>query len=511
MDWRAIKLGVLAIAACKFGEKWPVPSRYGYIFAGQIPVARSFTPCKKSHAMNSQKEHLSSPKVEPNWWLWAAFTQRPTGEQQHIYGFLAPTSAGAGFTSSKNVLLPSGTKLFIKDVVLSFDSAKPLLTTLEEQSEQLSPGEFIRNLPAIAFKAHGFSICSAFGHSRARVKSGYGLTSPAELFAAETDIEPMINCCVDETGLDLKNALCTHLGGFDLFILDEWLDDPCPFTTRFLKRSSEQNSEIFRVSRTALLDSRLPVVFQAEGNGEELCDLMSYIEEGSTTLDLTIPPSVDAYSVKIYSPDGARAIFREENHLMMSIGLNMMTPVRTLTHNDSMTQCASGHGEVMATRAGSTMIYRSSASMIELDTSPRRKHARIIRNIFARTLNDGDADQWFPRTFESELGVLDHLNSLLDYMDTEEAILVDPYFDAKALHQFILRTRRAGIGLTVITSWGREAESTDDGVNAATGDIWLLSFAHISTAAFCSRMNKVNLGWLQRRISIRTMQIESSM
>jgi len=60
---------------------------------------------------------------------------------------------------------------------------------------------------------------------------------------------------------------------------------------------------------------------------------------------------------------------------------------------------------------------------------------------------------WFPRGIEGEIGAIAHLNHLIDAGQITEAVLVDPWFGADALHQFVLRLSSQNVGLTILTSW----------------------------------------------------------
>ena len=99
-------------------------------------------------------------------------------------------------------------------------------------------------------------------------------------------------------------------------------------------------------------------------------------------------------------------------------------------------------------------------SRVPSDPDALRAHVQAVRQILDDHLGEPSNDRWFPRTFDAQLGVIDHLNRLLDSGETREAVLVDPFFGEEALQRLVLRLTRTGLNLTIVACWGRTDPDT---------------------------------------------------
>lgn len=109
----------------------------------------------------------------------------------------------------------------------------------------------------------------------------------------------------------------------------------------------------------------------------------------------------------------------------------------------------------MHDRAASTTTTRTSRSSVNFESSDFRSHRIALKARLNEHVPPPSRDRWLPRTFEFGLGVIDHLDKLLDAGQIREAVIVDPFFGEDAPQTVATRHTQADVRLTIVASWGK--------------------------------------------------------
>jgi hypothetical protein len=123
-----------------------------------------------------------------------------------------------------------------------------------------------------------------------------------------------------------------------------------------------------------------------------------------------------------------------------------------------------------------------------------RRYSAEMRAFLRRHRPPASDDRFFKRSIESEVGAIQHLNSLLGGGRVARAILVDPYFGASALGQIALRLTSRDVALTIVTSWTKINPDTGAGLEAGPDKTVELANALAQLRPFISiQLRLVNL------------------
>lgn len=411
------------------------------------------------------------------WWLWNAWVKETDGTARPFYGFLVETTASEIFSEHQKIPLPSGATLVISQKVLSGNQAAPLLLLLDEHSDTLDLTNYWPESPVILLKAHRTIIAEAFGHSAAKVDCNYGLQPPHVLFPKQQDVQALIEYCTAQLGFSFSDSFATHLGGFDLFHLDTWLDQPALFRSEVVKDTSNHIPNALRIWRYLSKKKQLVIQLCARTDGEIVLDKIVLMAKSIDQLDIALPGQIDAYELRIFDFVDGTLRHKEDTTLVRELNLSMNMPGRTITHSDRLSKKASAYGAKTSQRASSTTTITTTRSLISTGDNSLRAHTHALKSFLDDHLKKPSEDRWFSRSLDSELGVIEHINKMLDASQVLTAILVDPFFGEEALKRLALRLTQRDVGLTVIASWGRT--DPDTGVPVGGGAIAAFNLAEI--------------------------------
>jgi hypothetical protein len=449
------------------------------------PGIPEFAPRPTNHVRNGKNDSTFAPSynrvisslsnfkflygAKLNWWLWNAWITGTDDSKHHFYAFLAPTTASNGFSDLNEVALPSGAVLIVAQKVLDDVDASALVQLHQQRPAEIDLSAHWPQAPTIPTRLYRTVFAEAFGHSAARVDCGYGLPEPVSLFPASIDIPFLIDFCTEQLGLPFRETFSNHLGGFDVFHLDAWLDQPQPFGSRLVKNGLDHDrTETLRFWRCGETLEQLIVQACARAHDEVVLDRAFIVGLGCEQLDIPLPEPIDSYELRVFGCEDGALVYRESTVLLREINFNMRSPAQTLVHSDRLSRKATAHGTTLGQRGTATTAFRTSRSLVSLPESNNlRAHGRLLRNMLDEHLGEHSEDRWFPRTFASELDVIDYINLLLDTSQTPCAILVDPFFGQEALQRLALRLPQSELELTVVSSWGRT--DPDTGESAANG------------------------------------------
>jgi hypothetical protein len=359
------------------------------------------------------------------------------------------------------ILLPSGAKLAIQQIILDRADADAIYHALSSE-KSLDLTAHFPDAPPIPISYMRDVIVPAFGREATHTRCAYGLPDPGLLFPAPSDVEPVITELTQQLGFDFEHKYPTHLGGFDFFSLGAWLEGPSPYGFDLAKEPHEPMPTGGRVLRFGNTDQQQIAQISVISEGEQILNRLVLLPPGVKCVDVAMQSLMDSYCLRIYGGSDSALEYEETAHFIRAVGGNLVTLERTVQLSDALTRKAQAHGKEAAARAEATTAVRTTHFVTEYDPTKLRAYRRNIGLVLGAAIAPVTNDRWFPRTFESEIGVIDYLNSLIARNNVREAILVDPFFGADALLRTIMRITQTNMLLTIVTSWGRTDPDTGE-------------------------------------------------
>jgi len=404
---------------------------------------------------------------DPHWWLWAAWVTH-SDKANHVYGLLAPTRSTCRPLAETSTRLPSGATLHIAESVELSSTIEILKTEIESNTACIRLSTLVPAAPNIDVDSYRQTICQAFGHSVAKVLGAYSFTAPSGLLVDDGDARLMIETCTRAAGLALHRTHAMHLGGFDLFELEGWLDGPIPYGSASLNPQPHNEQHRIRIWRTET-HLRQIAHLRASADGEVVHEGAHFLAAGSETLHVDVGEAADAYTLSIFDDDTGRLRYTESAQFLMEVEISTQTIGRVVQHKDKIEAEAQRRSHAFHQRAATTAALHATWSHVNFDARGFRAHRIAVHNRLDELMPEPSSDRWFARTDELGLGVLDHLNKILGASQAQEAVLVDPYFGKEALHSIATRLSNANLRLTIVASWGRvepDTGRTIEGVEA---------------------------------------------
>ena len=392
-------------------------------------------------------------------WLWCAWIVRPCGEKLPFYGFTAETQSPERSASTESVDLPSGAVLQISDVVLPDKDLLPLLSSLKDDLVEIDLSSFLTNAPKIPVRYSREIITKAFAHGAVYSLVKYGMPDLDRLFADAEDVAALLEACTTRLGLSFRDELASHLGGFDKFEMGPWLEAPPPYGMHVLKNVPQPQSDGVRIWRANIVEDEVAHL-TLQSDDETVFDQIVILKTGESFADLKITTIPDWMELRLFHAASGKLVFRESNHFIREVGMNIVTPGPTIHLSDKLSKKAKSV-KGLGQSATATTAMRSMQSTIGLDPTNLRAYRRELMARLDRATVSETADRWFPRGLSGEIAAIDYLNALIGQGHVREAILVDPFFGADALERVMLRIRQSGLKITVVASWGRTDPDTN--------------------------------------------------
>lgn len=422
------------------------------------------------------------------WWIWSAWIEQPQGAPLPIYSFAAQTNAEPASAERVSYSLPSGRDLVKVEARLEPARGDTWIREIGNVTNEIRLDEILDGAPRLQTLGRRVVQSTAFGQSPVVVNHYVGLEPASELKQHFADGKYAIDFISRELGLDFNKFFSGHLGGFDLFEMKYPFDGPAVFYSDIVRNNALRILRLYRTEPSGNLTVRVCM----QSLGETVSQRLTDWENGGTTLDLIIDESVDSTSVEVYSPGSGELIYKEESTYVMEISVDMGITGRTLHLRDNLSKRAGSLGPTAQRR--SSEVTALTKEMTGIGSNDIREQVKGMQRA-ADQMTGWSADRWFARGVGEELGVIDHINSLLNRAQIERAILVDPFFGEDAFRRFILRVQNSDLSLSVITSWGRTDPDTALPVleTAKTNDERLSSLMEAAAPAVACKLRVLNL------------------
>lgn len=400
-----------------------------------------------------------------SWWIWTAWKEHQ-GQALFVYGCLAETERPPIWSTCKSISLDDGAVLTMRQALIEDCPARSLIDSLEKGEVDL--GSMAGMAPTtLRVETTRHTIVEALGHSAARVTSYCSLIDHLKIESRTSTWRQIFSVLEHELGLPFTKDYATHIGNFELIGLQDWLENPPPFSIEIVdephSREERRSIRRLRICRSEDFSrSTLVAHLVAYGERDRLIDLLLTLRAGDAWSEtIESPEPLDRYELSLFSSDNSTLIHREARSFMIELNLTMSMAGRRMHIEDRLTRAAQQAGVSLGHSAAIVESRSSQRSQIHLEhASLRRERASALRALALSCFPPKSEDRWFRRALDNEVGVIRHFDHLLHGAAVKTAILVDPFFGAEALDRVVLRLQSTDLALTIVTSWTRTDPDT---------------------------------------------------
>jgi hypothetical protein len=400
--------------------------------------------------------HPSEMPVAASWWIWVCWLERGAGAG-FVYGCAARNFRPAGWTDDSVVEIPDVGRLVVCQRTVTDDVWAGFRTALDAGKVILDP--LIGRTSVQAHVAAARTVIQeGLGQTAVRTALYYTMPKVSDLLGdADGALEGVLSFLQEQLNLPFKGDYASHLGNFDIFDLNSWLDAPQPFLIEFVRNPGKE-----RIGPQTMEICRTPVFSEAQHtahlvgriNEDVVVDRLISLAPGEHRVPVQLPEMLDEFNFRIFSADGETLLHSEHSRFMNRVGFVLAPVDRQITIEDNLSGRAAQKGGAVASQASIVVAHSSHRSMIGGPAQGSwRKFAEDMEDMVDARLPKPSEDKWFPRGIEGEVGAIAHLNHLLSGGQISRAVLVDPWFGADALRKFVLRLGSRNIHLTIVTSW----------------------------------------------------------
>lgn len=422
------------------------------------------------------------------YWMWAAYSD----SERLVYGCLvcgvedwASIPGGA----SRREIDCDGTTVHIAQTLLEAAEAEPIVRSLREKRSL--------NLSLVSGPSHievhegRHRLLDALGR-QGRTTDTYAATQFPEI--TEKGWGVLLSCIRSDTGVDHRDV-SDRLNAFDVFdefncnyswpvvVFEAQSDDPS-------RRDDFPNRFTLRLFRTIAEAHHVHVELQRDGDPvySQLINL-----DGSADREEAAPP-FDTYNLTVFDASG-KLVQKEYFPLLLKIGLNISSVESETVIDDDLSRAAEGLGGEVRSRASTVRARSTQRSMVGVRDVGFDVHKTQMYSFMQGIVPRAGSDRWFDRGVTHEVGVIAHLDKLLDGGRVKSVVIVDPFFGAYALKRIIPRLQSIDLRITVVTSLGQSDPDTGNGQTYAIDGLrdTLRNFRESQLPALVRHLRVINL------------------
>lgn len=411
--------------------------------------------------MNNSKDDSENISSSPDvWWFWYAFIETQEGKRSHLYGCACKTEKTAGFNHRTTIDLPSKSKLKIAQLTVESDQALSVLGLLEDGEIDLNG--FGDAAPAAPVYAEQRIMAKALGNNATGMRCYIGQAAPRVILPDVKDIPIILKALDEELGFDFRQKFVNHIGGFDVMDHPSWPENDKPVTITIFNANEHETHNTIVIGRRNDHQAVLHVhVIASNASGDVIVNRLITMPSGMAEHPMVTSQPVYGCKMSFFS-EGGDTVYEYDEEFIRTLNFNMNVVVKTLQIEDKLAQRAKGKGTDQAQRARHASRVARTTSMITADPAPAADHRAAMLSHVEAAFPSLSKDRWFPKTFDSELGVISYFNELLADTDIIAATFIDPYVNVETIAR-LLRLNCTGMTLTVLMSWTT--------TNADTGDM----------------------------------------
>ncbi|SNZ07449.1 VPA1262 family N-terminal domain-containing protein [Cohaesibacter gelatinilyticus] len=419
-------------------------------------------------------------------WLWIATTSK----DQIVYGCLV---FNAEFWSKLAVDISRKSKLMDGNLTVFqalLDSAEALDT------KQVLVDSSVLDLtqyggPCVDLSKGGYRLDDGFGKNSVPVETYLSVNFPE--LSDERWLETF-ELLEQELGIKFRYAPA-KLGTLEIF-QDLRADLPKPllgFKAGHVEDHDFKNyPDKFNLIKLGKFNEQLNVHVQLKLGDDlvysKLLKLSSSRQEEFTALPF------DRYSMSVFDDQGS-LVQLDEHPLITRIPFNMSPMQGTLQIDDTLTRSAQGVSREVGEQASIVKPRSTQRSMVGVNVTEYETHRLRNSTLVDRLFPSSEYDRWFPKGVTEEVGVIRHLNKLLDGGQVKSAIIVDPFFGIDTLKRVITRLESVDVKLTIVTSLCSTDPETNRKTNRLVEDLdqALMELRDRGVPRCCRNLNVVNM------------------
>lgn len=361
-----------------------------------------------------------------------------------------------------------------KHTTTVFDETEvEIVQAVLDDSDAAQVADTIQTRSILDLSKHGGPSIALSG-LRQRLVDGYGRRRwPTETYVAAEDPQlsdegwrQAIEFLKGAIGFDFRQAP-DRLGAFELFAASQ-ADDDSSLVEFSAQKAETLNSLDYPVEFTVHADGKMDedhsIHVELELEEESVFSKMMVVRPGESAITQAVP--FDHYRMWVFNRSGTLVQF-EENSLLLRFGINISSLGNTLTVNDSLTRSTQGLGAEVRNRASKVQPRSTSRSLLGVrNDGAFDVHKTQMRALMRRLAPEAGSDRWFHRGIAHEVGVIAHLNRLLDGGRVSAGTIVDPYFGIDTLKRVVSRLESLDVNLAVVTSLlGTDPETNQSSTN----------------------------------------------
>lgn len=385
------------------------------------------------------------------WWLWAAQLGDSSGAAL-VYALLAPSGEAEVPLETVDVALGPGKVLFIRQGVISATAGRAVLERLEAGTIDLRPAGL--QIASTQVRARRETLDLVLGDPAATLTAHYGLPDVGALAKAAGGLSGLLQILEEHLGLPFRERLKAHLGNLDVVTFGN--DPPEPAIATDVEPAPRR---LIVRRRAPWSGARQWAHLHARNRDESLEDVLFELPAGEDIVEHPLPPDVGSFAVRIFPAAGGRRIFWESATLVRRIDVNGRVRASELRVQDPLTSRMASAPKEVRQRAEMRSGYGSFRTRSEADDGRIDAQLDAIAALLGGEAPDS-VDRFFERTLVDEIGVIEHLNALMDGGRLRRAVLVDPFFGEEAFSRLVMRLESHDLELVVVTSWAAKHPDT---------------------------------------------------
>ncbi len=378
-------------------------------------------------------------------WLWCARLGDQT-DGPLAYALLAPVSGTPGQLCVDQVSLAGDARLSIYHGVIGDEARSAILKRLAAGSIDLSPAGVPMTL--VPVKSWRETLEVMLGDPAASVTAHHSLPDPAMLAAAAGGLDGLLGKLEEHLGLPFREHYRLHLGALDVVTFG---NDPPEAAIATGIEGDPPRLVVRRRPPLADVDQWLHLT--ARIHDETLEDILLPLPANTEIVEHPVTPDVGSFDVRIFPAAGGRRQFVERANLVRRVDINGRMTGQEVRLDDPLTTRLASAPRAVREHAAQRTGYSSFSSETQInDGQIDAQLEKLAAQLAAEA--PGCVDRFFDRTLADEVGVIDHLNALLDGGRIRRAVIVDPFFGEAAFLRLVMRLESHDLDLAVVTSWG---------------------------------------------------------
>lgn len=391
---------------------------------------------------------------ERHWHCWV-YTSEET-LPRFLHGYAAPSYASPPLTPSSQHLCSGSIKEWYS--ALSSKQFEVLVHSLDNGCLDTTILGIDKLQIEIRFSQT--SIQNALGSTAVQVDSYYSLDN-REYELTRDNVLRVFGHLHWTTDHDGPEQFMHRLGTFDILHMPQTAEDDepivdirLPFRDRPPTGPEKRNQ--FEIKRRQDIADQLHVGHVRLYCGKTpLQDSLYSLQPGCALFGpITTKDEFDRVQFWMFAEDGS-LVHHEDSNWINVLSFQTSIQGHTVNYTDTLAERAKGTGDKDKLRNLSHVSIHSPEKPRVLNLATNNGFRQYHREMDERgkaLFRSPSSARWFPKGISGSVDALLHLKTLIEQQGNKSSLIVDPFFDSKALECIVPRIGLRGIKLTIITN-----------------------------------------------------------